>query len=278
MKVENIEKPTTKFIATKLFWVGVVGTYILAGILLNRLETNASYEEPTLEEIIKQLLSDSEQSQEEASGDDYESPDDVDYRGDFKPEMVQLLSQMRGQPEAGDEDGSENTQGISQAEIEQALRDSTEIDFDDDAEVTTVAANMMKEMGTDMPQNPAGSGYNQIPHVDEEGGPLEALEPRSFAYDEWDFRANDYRPRWCIVQERLGVSGETSFYNDTLHSYAGLVDQIKRQFESVRPEMYRKVKRLPEGEDVDIDFEWYLVFQTPYGEREHHGMLHNRTD
>tara|TARA_Y100001960_G_scaffold65632_1_gene68988 strand:+ start:2247 stop:5441 length:3195 start_codon:yes stop_codon:yes gene_type:complete len=215
--------------------------------------SNASYEEPTLEEIIKQLLSDSDQSQEEASGDDYESPDDVDYRGDFKPEMVQLLSQMRGQPEAGDEDGSENTQGISQAEIEQALRDSTEIDFDDDAEVTTVAANMMKEMGTDMPQNPAGSGYNQIPHVDEEGGPLEALEPRSFAYDEWDFRANDYRPRWCIVQERLGVSGETSFYNDTLHSYAGLVDQIKRQFESVRPEMYRKVKRLPEGEDVDID-------------------------
>ena len=45
MKVENIEKPTTKFIATKLFWVGVVGTYILAGLLLNRLETNASYEE-----------------------------------------------------------------------------------------------------------------------------------------------------------------------------------------------------------------------------------------
>jgi hypothetical protein len=44
MEIKNIEKPTTKFIATKLFWVGVVGTYILAGILLNRLETNASYE------------------------------------------------------------------------------------------------------------------------------------------------------------------------------------------------------------------------------------------
>ena len=45
MKIENIEKPTIKFIATKLFWVGIVGTYILAGILLNRLETNAGYEE-----------------------------------------------------------------------------------------------------------------------------------------------------------------------------------------------------------------------------------------
>ena len=215
--------------------------------------SKAGFDEPTLEEIIERLRAEAEEAQEEASGDEYESPDDVDYRGDFKPEMVQLLAQMRGQAEPGEEDGSESAQGISQAELEQALRESTEIDFADDAEVTTVAANMMKEMGADAPQNPAGSGYNQIPHVDEEGGPLEALEPRSYAYDEWDFRANDYRPRWCIVQERLAVSGETTFYNETMHSYAGLIEQIRRQFESVRPEMYRKVKRLPEGEDVDLD-------------------------
>ena len=215
--------------------------------------TDAEFEEPTLEEIVARLQAEAEESEEEAAGDEYESPDDVDYRGDFKPEMVQLLAQMRGQAEPGDDDGSESAQGMSQAELEQALRDSTEIDFADDAEVTTVAANMMKEMGADAPQNPAGSGYNQIPHVDEEGGPLEPHEPRSYAYDEWDFRANDYRPRWCIVQERLAVSGETAFYNETMHAYAGLIEQIKRQFESVRPEMYRKVKRLPEGEDVDLD-------------------------
>ncbi len=215
--------------------------------------SRAQFEEPELQEIIDQLRAEAEQSEEEASGDDYESPEDVEYRGDFKPEMVQLLAQMRGQPEPGDDEGAEGAQGISQAELEQALRDSTEVDLGDDAEVTTVAANMMKEMGADAPQNPAGSGYNQIPHVDEDGGPLEAREPRSYVYDEWDFRANDYRPRWCVVQERVAVAGEPEFYSETLHAYAGLVDQIKRQFESVRPEMYRKMKRLPEGEDIDID-------------------------
>ena len=56
MKVENIKKPTTKFIATKLFWVGVVGTYILAGILLNRLETNASYEELRSSSLIPSIF------------------------------------------------------------------------------------------------------------------------------------------------------------------------------------------------------------------------------
>ena len=215
--------------------------------------SRADYDEPELQAIIDRLRAEAEEMQEEASGDDYESPEDVEYRGDFKPEMVQLLAQMRGQAEPGEDDGAEGSQGISQAELEQALRDSTEVELGDDAEVTTVAANMMKEMGADAPQNPAGSGYNQIPHVDEEGGPLEPREPRSYAYDEWDFRANDYRPRWCIVQERVAVAGEPGFYNDTLHNYAGLVDQIKRQFESVRPEMYRKVKRLPEGEDIDLD-------------------------
>ena len=56
MKVENIEKPTTKFIATKLFWVGVIGTYILAGILLNRLETNAGYEELRTSSLIPSIF------------------------------------------------------------------------------------------------------------------------------------------------------------------------------------------------------------------------------
>jgi len=52
MKPINMEKPATKFIATKLFWLGVIGTYILAGVLLNRLETNAGYEELKLSSLI----------------------------------------------------------------------------------------------------------------------------------------------------------------------------------------------------------------------------------
>jgi len=56
MKVENIDKPTSKFIATKLFWLGVIGTYILAGLLLNRLETNAGYEELRFTSLLPTLF------------------------------------------------------------------------------------------------------------------------------------------------------------------------------------------------------------------------------
>ena len=51
-----MEKPVTKFIATKLFWLGVIGTYILAGVLLNRLETNAGYEELRFTSLIPTLF------------------------------------------------------------------------------------------------------------------------------------------------------------------------------------------------------------------------------
>ena len=56
MKVENIDKPTSKFIVTKLFWLGVIGTYILAGLLLNRLETNAGYEELRFTSLLPTLF------------------------------------------------------------------------------------------------------------------------------------------------------------------------------------------------------------------------------
>ena len=213
---------------------------------------DTSFTEPDVEDIIRNLQTQAEEQQQE-EGEGYESPDDVEYRGDFKPEMVQMLAKMRGQTSPTDESSADAAQGISQEELEQMLRDSTEVEFGDDAEMQTVAANMMKEAGADAPQNPAGHGYNQIPHSDEEGGPLEPVEPRSFVYDEWDFRANDYRPRWCIVQERIGVAGEPQFFLETLQQHAGLMDQIRRQFESVRPEIYRKIKRLPEGEDIDFD-------------------------
>ena len=214
--------------------------------------TKGEFTEPDVDDIIEQLRAQAEELQDQA-GEEYESPEDVEYRGDFKPEMVQLLAKMKGQSSPGDDESAEGAQALSMEEIEQLLRDSTEVDLGDESDVTTVAANMLKEAGADSPQNQQAAGYNQFPHQDEDGGPLEAIEPRSFVYDEWDFRANDYRPRWCIVQERAAVTGETDFYTETLHAYAGLMDQIRRQFEAVRPEMYRKIKRLTEGEEIDLD-------------------------
>ena len=49
------------------------------------------------------------------------------------------------------------------------------------------------------------------------------------------------------------AEGDPNYYGVTLHNYGSLVTQIRRQFEMMVPEMFRKVRRLEDGEDIDID-------------------------
>jgi len=121
-----------------------------------------------------------------------------------------------------------------------------------DQQVSEMIENLMKELQKRDPENQQFQpGPSQ--HVDEDGGPLTATEPDTFTYPEWDFRANEYKPAWCMVHEKTMTDGEPNFFNETLADNQGLVAQIKRQFELVIPEMYRKQKRLEDGEEFDLD-------------------------
>ena len=195
----------------------------------------------------------SDQQGEQGDGDPYESPEPVEYRGDFKPEMVQLLTKLQMDPsQLGD------AEPMTQEELEQLLQDSAELELDaqeGDVEqsMAQFAQNIMKEAGVPPPSNDPGRGYGPILHDDDSGGELEALEPKTFVYDEWDFRANDYKPRWCIVKEKILDEGDHNFYNDSLRNYASLLTHIKRQFELIMPETWRKTYRLIDGEDIDLN-------------------------
>ena len=115
-----------------------------------------------------------------------------------------------------------------------------------------VIQNLVQEIGSG--QTPeSGKGQGMIPHVDEEGYPIEIGEPLTYVYDEWDFRADDYKPRWCVVREKWVPEGDQQYFADTLREHSSLMRQIRRQFEMLAPEVYRKTKHLPDGEDFDLD-------------------------
>ena len=209
---------------------------------------DAEYTEGDTQQMVdglKQVEPADEQDQQ-----DYQSPEQVDFRGEFKPELVQMLAQIRS---AGAPADDETEQAVTQDALQQLLMATAEIHLSDEADVASLAMNLMKEQGVDVPDPPPGGGYQEIDHQEEKGGSIEVVDPRSYVYDEWDFRANDYRPRWCVVQEKQVLAGDTRFFTDTLQNYAGLMGQIRRHFEAVRPEMHLKVKHLAEGEDVDLD-------------------------
>ena len=186
---------------------------------------------------------------------DYRSSQDVEFRGEFKPQLVQLLEQLRLQSD--EQEGEGAGQPITQEMLEELMRSSAEMDSeahygDAQQQGTVLANNILKEVGLELPQGP---DHRQGPmvHMEEDGGSLEPSEPQSFVYDEWDFRAEDYKPRWCIVRQKSMAEGDAAFYRSTLHGYAPLVEQIRRQFELMVPEMFRKVRRLEDGEDIDLD-------------------------
>lgn len=198
--------------------------------------------------------------------EEYESFEDVDFRGDFKPELVQLMMKLRDDAQTG-EAGKQDGQPLTPEQLQELLEKSVEIDLDalmegDLANSTgQFLSNLMKEAGTptsekqneDGEQNDASSGDG------EEEAPLKPLVT-TYYYDEWDFRAQDYKPQWCAVKESKLEEGEPDFYEDAISEHAGLVSQTRKQFELLKPEMFRKIKRLPDGEDFDLDtaIEWMI--------------------
>lgn len=91
----------------------------------------------------------------------------------------------------------------------------------------------------------------------ERTAPKRWIERRSngaaFYYDEWDYHIQDYRERWCRLLEILVDSDSGEFFNQTLSNYSDVIPEIRRQFQRIRPETYRVVRGLEDGEDFDLN-------------------------
>jgi len=83
-------------------------------------------------------------------------------------------------------------------------------------------------------------------------------------YDEWDHELARYRKRWCQLREHAieaspfdevdgnGGAGRR-FVDETRRRHADLLWRVRRQFELLKPEEFRRVRRLIEGEELDLD-------------------------
>ena len=188
---------------------------------------------------------------------EFETPPQPEFRGDFKPELVQLLMKLKLQQE-GDPGGVLSP--ITEQQLQELLDKSVEITLSEWAEGDLASSlgmflsDLEKDAATPASdaagQKSEGTGGESDPEP--ESGEL-PVEIEWHYYDEWDFRAVDYRPRWCRVGERPRAEGELDYYEETLSRHHGLVLETRRQFELLRPESFRKIKRLEDGDDIDID-------------------------
>lgn len=120
---------------------------------------------------------------------------------------------------------------------------------------------------------PAGAGSADVRRDDAEGGtpgaegsqgaeiapdtraevPEEGLGEQLYLYDEWDFKIDDYRPAWCTLREQRATRTQEGFVAATFHEFGGIVTQIRRNFQLMRPERLRKMRYQTDGDDLDTD-------------------------
>lgn len=99
-------------------------------------------------------------------------------------------------------------------------------------------------------------------------GSREGADAGLFAYPEWDESIQDYRPGWCTVHERVmevsiesgepGGLGETDraaalFVDQILADYRGQLSLLRKMFERLRPDRFKKLRRREAGEEIDLD-------------------------
>ena len=84
-----------------------------------------------------------------------------------------------------------------------------------------------------------------------------------YYYDEWDHELAGYRRRWCHLREKpIEPPGPTAngaaaspdrFVDETRRLHADLLRRVRKQFELLKPEEFRRMRRLIEGEELDLD-------------------------
>jgi len=159
-------------------------------------------------------------------------------------EALELLEQLR-------QEGSE----LDLARLRRALRSKDPGDERSYEEMVAFLERMeapgggLVEESEDAESRPFGTLSGTIAERLKEDGPAE----QSFLYREWDATISDYKPDWVRLQEHVLRPGSGAFVERVRDDYGPTIHRLRRRFEALRPDAMRRVRRLADGTDLDLD-------------------------
>jgi hypothetical protein len=191
----------------------------------------------------------------------YQSPAPLPHHGELKPELIQQKLKVKELSDKLDQ-LAKTAAPLSPELLRELLEQGVDIDIQgttaqeqDDTSGLFVSDLEDKGLAERMAPRPTQ------PHPDPEGireqlrQELDQLEAAEvvYRYDEWDYLMRDYRTQWCVLREKPVDGAEAGFVAGVLHEDAALIGQIRKQFQLLKPEMFKKLKSRDHGEDIDID-------------------------
>jgi nitric oxide reductase activation protein len=188
-------------------------------------------------------------------------PDPVPYRGEVKPELIQKKMRLQELAEAlqGLEQGlnplsPETLQALlKQGDLEIKSLQAGDLTSTSGLFVTNLEGREGLEPDTAATQAALQQDLAALQaELREEYGALTAPS-QTFLYDEWDHIIGDYRRSWCRLTETSLEDEGVAFVEETRQRHAALFAQVARQFQLLKPDTFQHVKRLVDGEEIDLD-------------------------
>lgn len=163
------------------------------------------------------------------------------------------LPQLELEPEKDDREGggalsAEELKKLIEAGVDLQIRQGKSEKFDPQGLYINDLAGKLPDRGDREPIEPGNE------HVILSGQRRrERDETLTFFYDEWDYHIDDYRSRWCRLREIILAGDAGEYFTKTLGEYAALTSAVKHEFQRIRPEQYRVVRGLEDGEEFDLN-------------------------
>jgi nitric oxide reductase activation protein len=195
----------------------------------------------------------------------------ADFRGDLLPELVQRrmrLAEMMAETEAVEAIG-EHLPPEQLAEHLQNLRS----DFDPGTIEDAEGRSSTEEMEGDAPQNATTRPANAEALARLIRAELDAsrnraqreeavlrrafgetgIVTRSYFYDEWDYVGKQYTKGWCRLYEQRLQGDDYDYFRVVRQRHRLLAAGIENQLRRIRAESLARVKRVADGDELDLD-------------------------
>ncbi|HEX7155693.1 MAG TPA: nitric oxide reductase activation protein NorD [Burkholderiaceae bacterium] len=91
--------------------------------------------------------------------------------------------------------------------------------------------------------------------------------PEPHHYPEWDYQIQAERPRWVTVIEPRAPEGEPAAIDAVLTRHKPIAGRLKRVIEALQPQGVQRLRRLEEGDEVDLNAAVAAMVQLRMGER-----------
>ena len=206
------------------------------------------------------LLTDSDNSSKinNDNNEDIHLPDLPDHLGEFKPDLVELITYAKNKQDDVDSSFS----GFDQKQLEEFLKQTTELNVAELSEgefeeYSNLFTNNLMDL-SNVNADKQNKYESELASKDLNDGQVVQTKyinakAKEFFYDEWNFRSRDYKPSWCRVLEKELDFGEVDYYNQIISEHSKLIKETKKKFEYLKPESMHKEKRLEDGDEIDLD-------------------------